>query len=73
MLNKRNKISKKMVNMGLFKKKEDVRKLSFSWWSNLSREEQLEIEKDYFDDLDKGETTDIDIECMYLFHKEIKK
>lgn len=59
MLNKRDK---------MFKRKEDVRKLSFSWWSNLSREEQLKIEKDYFDDLDKGEITDIDIECMYLYY-----
>ena len=54
----------------MFKRKEDVRKLSFSWWSNLSREEQLKIEKDYFDDLDKGESTDIDIECMYLYYNK---
>jgi hypothetical protein len=54
----------------MFKRKEDVRKLSFGWWSNLSSDEQVEIEADYFDDLDKGETTDIDIECMYLYYKE---
>ena len=60
----------KLMLYKMFNRKKDVRKLSFTWWSNLSTEEQLKFEKDYFDDLDKGETTDIDIECMYLYYNE---
>jgi hypothetical protein len=62
-----------LLELKIFKRKKDFRKLSFAWWSNLLREEQLDIEKDYFDNLDKGETTDIDIECMYLHYNENKK
>lgn len=48
-----------------FFKRNNTRQKSLDWWSSLSKEKQLEYEKDFFDDTETGDSEDIDIEAMY--------
>lgn len=60
-----------------FFKRNNTRQKSLDWWSSLSKEKQLEYEKDFFDDTETGPSEDIDIEAMYRNYiidgKKIKK